>query len=192
MKRIAIIGIFTLFSLCSCWQDDSREGTPITEEMIFDRCKPGNEIRVLIMGDSRGFYGYSWERLPYTVLNTARGGMTTAYTISRLHEIDLFQPDYVIVFSGPNDERDLTQQQFADNIDYIEAYVSARDVTLVLVDILMSSALYDPKYDFFRDYIAASPCYFNPHPDDAWFTDNCHLNADGYEQLSQAIIVLCL
>lgn len=162
----------------------------------FDKYRAGNGTKVLIMGDSRADMGGYWPRLPYTVLNTGWSGKTTTYTISRLDAVDKFNPDYVVIFSGINDARELTIDQFKTNLEYIVKYISDRGAVPIIMDIQMSTTTINqspfalPFSDYENVIIKMTGYYDYKLPDEDFTTSDCrcHFNRQGYIDISRAII----
>lgn len=150
--------------------------------------KNGNETSVLIMGDSRGHDGYEWANLPYEVYNIAARGVTTEITIDRLCNLDKIHPDYVIVFSGPNDERELDEWDFEENLKYIEQYILDHNAIPVFIDISINKNLYSNRFDFFKEKITERKNYLFLTDDPNYYVDIFHFSKDGYKEISKKII----
>ncbi len=180
MKNLYCILLFSLF--LGCYENDG--------DIAY---RPGIQPTILFFGDSRSTFGGTWDQLPNEVYNAGRAGSTLDYTVSRLYLIDELHPDVVIIFTGVNDATKNRLDAFMYELAIIIDYAKSRNVELIIMDItVMPSYRDDPNYfdQFapFRDAMERTGYYYPVEYTDSDFINVVHLNSDGYETISNAII----
>jgi lysophospholipase L1-like esterase len=170
--------LFRLDEHAGNYQTDSIDDNPIY--------KAGYDYRVLFMGDSRSRTGETFSGLHYEVYNLGVGASTTWSIRNKLHRVEGIDPNIVFIFTGINDRKYMSPDEFYDNLLHISTFMKAHNIECVILDQTIRPTLDSAsKAELFpygekmktTPYTTYLPIAYT---DDCFIDGYWHLNAKGY------------
>lgn len=167
------------------WSDHDFGETIVVSKII------ENTTPVVLMGDSRIFFGGKWENLPITTHNVGVGCTTIYGVVHRLHYIDDYNPLYVVIMCGVNEKRyNITIAEWIAEFNEVFNYIIAKNAHPIICDPTHQSSFNYPITNAIRDFLRQNygAYYINFNLSDDDFIDLVHLNDSGYLKISTTLM----
>lgn len=158
----------------------------------------GTGESILILGDSRGEFGGTWDALPNTVYNGAQGRSTIRGVVNRLYLIDELCPDVVMLFTGANDPAHMDIAEYQSHLSSVIVYCESRGARVYIMNpwiswmarVLLSKERTAATYLFLNVMRSYSEHFVDLSGlDPVYFLDGIHLTDEGYIFLANFISV---
>lgn len=193
MKKIMFLFV-ALLAMAGCEVEEYPD-CPQDDYPVNLQSRIGTGKSILIMGDSRGELGGTWDAMPETVYNGAQGCSTIRGVIKRLYLVDQLEPDVVILFTGANDPAHMDIAEYQLHLSSVIVYCESRGVKVYIMNPWipeMSRMILDDSriaatylfLDVMRGHVYQ---FVDLNLDSEYFIDGIHLTPEGYVALSNIL-----
>lgn len=190
MKKLIIILIFCL-SGCFYEQEVEKESDCEKALMLsnldinYRHSNIKDSITVAIVGDSRGDFGGNWYGINHTTYNFSLRGTTSARILNQLDLIKAVNPNYIVIFTGVNDNICIDPFQFQENINIIME--SLKNYNVILVSSISPCGVNSTVYQIYDSILKEYSGYINFSLECSDTTDGVHYTESGYKKISDVI-----